>query len=39
MAKYFEHLLLEMVVGNNIAISIPGELELFYNFVIKFNHL
>lgn len=39
MVNYCERLLLEMVVGNNIAFSIPGELELFRNFVIEFNHL
>lgn len=26
-AKYFERLLLKVIVGNDIAISIPGELQ------------
>lgn len=39
MASYFERLLLEVVVGNDIAVSIPGEFELLCNFVIEFNHL
>lgn len=38
-ANYVECPLLEVVVGNNIAVSIPGELELLCNFMIEFNHL
>lgn len=39
MANYFEHLLLKVVVGNDIEISIRGELELLCNFMTRFNHL
>lgn len=38
-ASYFECLPLDVVVGNDIAISIPGEPELLCNFMIEFNHL
>lgn len=38
-ANYFEGFPLEVVIGNDIAISILGELELFYNFVVEFNQL
>lgn len=38
-ASYFEHLLLEVIVGNDIEISIRGDLELFCNFRTGFNHL
>lgn len=37
--NYVECPLLEVVVGNNIAVSIPGEFELPCNFMIEFNHL
>lgn len=38
-ATYFECFQLEVDIGNDIAISIPGELELFYNFLVEFNQL
>lgn len=38
IANYFEHLLLEVIVGNDTAISTLGELELLCNFMIEFNH-
>lgn len=38
-ASYFEHLLLEVLVGNDIEISIWRELELLCNFRTGFNHL
>lgn len=38
MANYFEHLLLNVFVGNDITILILGELELLCNFMIEFNH-
>lgn len=38
-ASYFEHLLLEVIVGNDIEISIQRELELLCNFMTVFNHL